>query len=153
MRLAVVACLAGALVTVACADGRGVLTAPSAAGVDSSLSASPRSGQIRVEKECSQFDDGFCTVTSSNVKAIEVGSRIYYLQPDLIETSAGSDVVLDVPGPGNNKADGNCKLADSVCTFWGGTGKFATFSATVEVSYLGGVDWGWVGTYSFNGRD
>jgi hypothetical protein len=154
MRFAVVGCLALALATVACADGRGVPTSPSATGADSSLAASPRSGQIRVVKECSKFEtDAFCTITSSNVKAIEVGSRIYYLQPNLVETPAGSDLVLDVPGPGNNKAYGNCKLADSECTFSGGTGKFTGFSATVEVSYLGGVDWVWVGTYSFNGRD
>ena len=34
-------------------------------------------------------------------------------------------------------------------TFAGGTGVFTWFHGTSPVSYLGGVDWGWGGTYSF----
>ena len=43
-----------------------------------SLSASPRSGDLHVTKECSEFNGTagtFCTITSSNLEAIEVGSR------------------------------------------------------------------------------
>src|SRR5439155_7679609 len=97
-----------------------------------SLSASPRSGDLHVTKECSGYTGGagsFCTITSSNVKAIEVGSRIVYLQPANLFTSSGSDVVLDPPGPGNNKAFGHCSLFLGVCTFSGGTGKFTWFDA------------------------
>jgi hypothetical protein len=131
-----------------------MLTGPSAvAAADSSVSASPRSGQIHVEKECSQFASGFCTITASDVEAVEIGSTITYLQPDQVGSSAGSPVVLDLPGPGNNKAYGNCSLASNVCTFSGGTGKFTHFSASVSVSYLGGVNWGWAGTYSFKPGD
>ena len=50
----------------------------------------------------------FCTITSSSLAAIPVGSRIIYLQPADLFTPAGSDVVLDTPGPGNNTAFGNC---------------------------------------------
>jgi hypothetical protein len=149
MRFAVNVCLAAALATVACAEGSGGLTGPTPTAASSTLSASPRSGELQVVKECSQYDLGFCTITSSNVKAIEVGSKIVYLQPDQVETPAGSAVILDPPGPGNNKAYGSCSLAVGVCTFSGGTGKFTHFSASVDVSYLGGVDWGWKGTYSF----
>ena len=153
MRFVAIGCLCvGALTTVACADGRAVPTGPGAtvAVVDASLSASPRSGDLRVTKECSEFDSGaFCTITSSNVKAIEIGSKIVYLQPDQVGTPSGSDVVLDPPGPGHNRAFGNCSLALAVCTFFGGTGKFNHFEATVRVSYLGGFDFGWDGTYSF----
>jgi hypothetical protein len=141
------------MATVACADGAGGLNGPTPAAANSGLSAAPRSGAISVVKECSQFESGFCTITSSNVKAVAVGSRIYYLQPDLVGTPEGSAVVLDVPGPGNNKARGNCSLAAGVCTFSGGTGAFTQFTARVNVSYLGGVDWGWVGTFSFDPRD
>jgi hypothetical protein len=143
----------GVLATVGCADGRGGPTGPSAtaAVVDASLSASPRSGALQVKKECSEFESGaFCTITSSNVKAIEVGSRVIYLQPAQVGTLSGSDVVLDPPGAGNNKAFGHCSLALGVCTFSGGTGKFTGFKASVNVSYLGGYDFGWDGTYSFN---
>ena len=62
---------------------------------------------------------------------------------------------LDLPGPGNNAAFGHCTLTASVsrCTFSGGTGKFTQFHATVAVSYLGGPDYGWDGTYSFSPQD
>ena len=162
MRFVVVGCLcAAALAAVGCADGRGGPTSPSAAAAGSaavapSLSASPRSGDLRVTKECSGYTGGagsFCAITSSNVKAIELDSKIIYLQPDQVETPLGSDVVLDPPGPGNNKAFGHCSLALGVCTFSGGTGKFRGFNATVQVSYLGGLDWGWEGTYSFSPGD
>jgi len=117
--------------------------------------SSPRTGALHVTKECSGYTGlagSFCTITSSNLKAIEVGSRIVYLQPADLFTPAGSDVVLDTPGPGNNAAFGNCSLGLGLCTFWGGTGKFTWFHANVDVSYLGGPDWAWNGTYSFGPR-
>ena len=118
MKFVVIGCLcAGALVAVGCADGGSVPTSPSAIpavsglaatapgnegttrpAVSPSLSASPRSGDLHVTKECSGYTGGagsFCMITSSNVKAIEVGSRILYLQPDQLFTPSGSDVVLD----------------------------------------------------------
>jgi hypothetical protein len=110
-----------------------------------------------VTKECSEYTGqagAFCTITSSSLDAIEVGSRVVYA------SAAGpagldSDVVLDPPGPGNNTAFGHCTLSAALsrCTFSGGTGKFTWFNASVEVSYLGGPDYGWDGTYSFTPRD
>jgi hypothetical protein len=177
MKFVVVGCLCGgALAAVGCADGRSVPTSPSAAAAVSglsatapgieetaraavapSLSASPRSGDLHVTKECSGFTGGagsFCTITSSNVKAIEVGSRILYLQPDQLFAPLGSDVVLDPPGPGNNTAFGHCSLALGVCTFSGGTGKFTGFHASVDVSHNDDYSlWYWEGTYSFSPQD
>jgi hypothetical protein len=177
MKFVALGCLcAGTLTAIGCADGRGVPTSPSATAavsglastapgiegtarpaVDPSLSASPRSGDLRVTKECSGYTGGagsFCTITSSNVKAIEVDSRILYLQPDQLFTPLGSDVVLDPPGPGNNTAFGNCSLALGVCTFSGGTGKFTSFHARVDVSPNSDYSlWYWVGTYSFSPQD
>ncbi len=118
--------------------------------------SSPRSGALVVTKECSGYTGlagSFCTITSSNLAAIEVGWRINYLQPADLFTPAGSDVVLDTPGPGNNAAFGNCSLGLGLCIFWGGTGKFTWFHANVDVSYLGGPDWEWNGTYSFSPDD
>jgi hypothetical protein len=98
----------------------------------------------------------FCTITSSNIKAIEVGSRVVYAQAPGA-TSLDSDVVLDTPGPGNNAAFGHCRLEFAtglgLCTFSGGTGTFNHFNATAHVSSLGGFDWAWEGTYSFVPRD
>jgi hypothetical protein len=182
MKFVAISCLcAGALAAVGCTDGRGLPTSPSATAavsdlaatargnegtagraVVASLSASPRSGDLRVEKECSE-DTGlagsWCTITSSNVKALEVGTRVIYLQASGA-TSLDSDIVLDTPGPGNNKAFGHCRVefatARGVCTFSGGTGKFTSFSGTARVSPFSDEDfinWHWEGTYSFSPRD
>ena len=128
-----------------------------AAALAPSVSASsPRSGALNVTKECSGYTGAagsFCTITSSGLPALEVGSKILYLQPAAFLTPAGSDVVLDLPGPGSNAAFGNCSLAVGHCTFWGGTGKFTWFHASVAVSHLGGLDWAWEGTYSFSPDD
>jgi hypothetical protein len=182
MQSVIIACLcAGTLAAVGCADGGSVPTKPSASAavsgfaatapgnqgpagpaVAAALSASPRSGDLRVTKECSE-DTGlagsFCTITSSNVKAIEVGSRVIYLQASGA-TSLDSDIVLDAPGPGNNKAFGHCRVdfatARGVCTFSGGTGKFTSFRGTADVSPFSDedlVNWHWDGTYSFSPRN
>ena len=100
----------------------------------------------------------FCTITSSNVDAIEVGSRVIYLTA---RGPAGldSDVILEPPGPGNNRAFGHCTLIAPVrlCTFSGGTGKFTHFQATATVSLPlggpGGPNFSWTGTYSFSPHD
>ena len=128
-----------------------------------SLSESfPRSGALHVTKECSQYTrlaGGFCTITSSNIKEIEVGSKVIYAiasGPTVLD----SDVVLDPPGPGNNTAFGHVVLAlaagHGTVTFSGGTGKFTHFNASVDVTRLGAPalkTWSWDGTYSFDPRD
>lgn len=140
----------------ACSD----TTAPKqlAPGVVSSATY-PRSGALHVTKDCSLYFGRVgdsCTITSSNVKEIEVGTRIIYASdaaPPLLDT----DVLLDTPGPGNNKAFGHCALnlqtGVGVCTLSGGTGKFTWIHASVAVSYLSGPDFAWDGTFSFNPRD
>jgi hypothetical protein len=121
----------------------------------------PRGGELHVTKECStwvgQAGDA-CTITSSNLPEIEVGSRVIYAQAaDFGTFTLDSDVVLDVPGPGNNVAFGHCHLdlltGLGLCTFSGGTGKFTHFAASVNVSPpTDGVNWHWEGTFSFNPR-
>ena len=124
--------------------------------VPSAVAASPRSGALHATKECSGFtgaSGSFCTITSSTLPAIAVGSKILYLDPGALLTPAGTDVVLDPPGPGNNTAFGRCSLAIGQCTFSGGTGKFTWFHASVAVSHLDGLNWAWDGTYSFAPND
>ena len=159
MQFAVIVCLCGgALATVGFAHGRSVPTGPRASAAVAagapSLSQSPRSGDLHITKECGDYQGNagdFCTITSSNVRGIDVGSKVVYGEA-LGATSLDSDVVLDPPGPGNNKAFGHCALnlltGLGVCTFSGGTGQFRHFDATAQVSYLGGFDWAWDGTYS-----
>ena len=55
-----------------------------AAGIAATTgSATPteRSGALHVTKECSEYDltaGSFCTITSSNIKAIRTGMRVVY---------------------------------------------------------------------------
>ena len=116
-------------------------------------SAPPRSGDLVVAKECSGFvnDPPYCTITSSNLAAIPEGSRIVYLDPAGLGTATGGAVVLDPPGPGNNKAFGACFLGSNPmhCEFSGGTGRFTWFQASVVVTVDNQGLWHWAGTYSF----
>ena len=125
----------------------GITTASALAG------SAPRSGDLVVTKECSGFvnDPPYCTITSSNLAAIPDGSRIIYLDPAGLGTATGSTVVLDPPGPGNNKAFGTCFLGSNPmhCEFSGGTGRFTWFHASVVVTVDGEGLWHWAGTYSF----
>ena len=166
---------AGALAAAACADGRVVPTSPSAsANVAGFTPATPgtqgaaaqadassvktRSGDLHITKDCTENTGqpgGFCRITSSNVEAVEVGSRIIYAEAPGA-TLLDSDIVLDLPGPGNNTAFGHCRLDRvarvGLCTFSGGTGKFTHFEASARVSHLGERNWAWEGTYSFSPR-
>jgi hypothetical protein len=123
----------------------------------SSSASSVRSGTFQGVKECTGFTGGagsFCEIVISNVKEIALHSRIYYLDPVSVFTPAGSDVVLDLPGPGNNAAYGHCALnlttLTGLCTFSGGTGKFTNFQGSFVVSDPFDKSWHLEGAYSFN---
>lgn len=117
-----------------------------------------RSGTLKVYKECSEYtgrSGSFCTIKTSTVKEIKAGSKVFYRQPQAL----ASDVVLDPPGPGNNKAYGRCSLnkaGNGKCVFTRGTGVFARFRATLRVRHLGDPSaspfWYWQGPYSFRGN-
>jgi hypothetical protein len=108
---------------------------------------------LHLTKECppstmqGQIGD-YCTVTSSNVARIPVGTKIFYAQA-AGSTSLDSDVIL-YTGP-RNTATGHCALEFATgvgqCTLSGGTGRLDGIRARVDVSYLGEYDWAWDGTY------
>lgn len=114
-----------------------------------------RSGSLHIFKDCSTYAGQagqICTITSSSLKQIPVGSTITYesaASPGLLDT----DVVLDPPGSGNNTAFGHCTLSLvtylGTCTLSGGTGKFTHFRAEVAVSPLTLPNFAWEGSYSF----
>jgi hypothetical protein len=127
------------------------------AGV-ASVSASEKhrkSGPLHATKECSQYTGlagSFCTITSSSLPEIKVGSKVLYDQA--AGTPAGmldSNIVLD-SGDGD-RAVGRCTLDFAtglgLCTFSDGTGRLAGFHARVDVSHLSGKDWAWDGAYRF----
>jgi hypothetical protein len=138
--------------------GLGVVTAVVAlAALAPGVAGSPRSGELLVTKECSEYSGqagSFCTFTSSNIKAIQSGDRIVYAEavgPGVLDT----DVVI-VAGPGNVAA-GHCTLVfaslPGLCTFAGGTGIFTHFRASAAVSVDATGLWHWDGTYSFSPQD
>jgi hypothetical protein len=102
-------------------------------------SASDRSGILKVYKECSEYTGSagsFCTIKSSNLEEIKPGSKVLYLQPAALT----SNVILDPPGQGNDKAFGRCSLnkaGNGTCVFTHGTGTFAGFHADLRVVHLG----------------
>jgi hypothetical protein len=118
--------------------------------------SSTRSGQLHVTKECSEYTgaaDSWCTITSSNLSAIAVGSRIVYLQSLLGDSATDSDLVV-VVGPGN-VALGHVHFPPSgpgIVTLSGGSGKFAHFHAHVKVTSNdpAGIVFHWDGPYWFS---
>jgi hypothetical protein len=132
---------------------------PVRTGVATVSASSERNRELHVTKECSQntrLPGGFCTITSSNLPAIKVGSKVYYTQNTGIPTAFAldSNVVLDA-GSGN-WAVGRCTLDLSfsgLCTFSDGTGQLTGLHARVAVSHTSGFDFRWDGTYSFRETD
>src|SRR5256885_5951426 len=58
-----------------------VVTGAVAVASSAGNTGSPRSGELHVTKNCSHYTGAagsFCTITSSNLNAIKVGSRVVY---------------------------------------------------------------------------
>jgi hypothetical protein len=118
------------------------------------------SGDLHVTKECSSYvgqAGGYCTITSSNLEAIPVGSKVIYehaLDYPILDT----DITLDPPGRGD-VAFGHVHLdlrsGAGVAVITGGTGELTGFNATVAVAPQPGVafGWQWAGTYGFTRQD
>jgi sugar lactone lactonase YvrE len=112
-----------------------------------------RGGQLHVRKECSQYAGkagDFCTITSSNLKAITAGSRVIYEEAPGA-TSLDTDIVLYRSA--RSRAFGHVVLdvatGTGTVTFDGGTGRFRQFRAAAWITNVGGVNFAWDGTYSF----
>jgi hypothetical protein len=128
-----------------------------------------QAGTIHVIKDCSQYNNNagdYCTIVSSNLRSIPPGAHVFYTQaapaanpgdPFATEynyVSLDSNVVLHVAT--GDWAVGRCTLnpdgATGLCTFSDGTGPLAGFTAHVNVSFAGGNNFRWDGTYSFSPR-
>ena len=128
-------------------------------GVMAVSASNAQNGQLHATKECSGYHNNAgdsCTIKSSNLGEIKVGSTVFYDQNAGIPVGLlDSNVVLDA-GYGN-RAVGRCTLDFAtrlgLCTFSDGTGEFAGFQARVDVSPpTSPTDpyWHWDGTYSFD---
>ena len=135
-----------------------VLILSSGWGTYSASAISGRKGDLHVTKECSAYTGAagsFCTITSSNIAEIKIGSKVFYDQEAGIPAGLlDSNVIVDA-GNGN-RAVGRCTLdlgtKEGLCTFTDGTGDLAGFRARVAVSGFPApdfVDFHWDGTYSF----
>ena len=112
--------------------------------------------EFHATKDCSGatgLAGGFCTFRSSNVKAITVGSKIFYLQA-ASKTALDSDIAIFVKR--GSVATGHCLLRFAtgvgLCTVSNGTGTLAGFHARVRVTADSSIPklWHWDGTYGFN---
>jgi hypothetical protein len=125
-----------------------------AALAPAALAASPRSGDLQITKECSQFNGqpgGFCTITSSNINAIKPGSKVVYASGPGVSSL---DTDITIVRQGNSIAYGHVFLdfatGTGTVTLDGGTGQFRGFEASAVVTYTSGPNWAWNGTYSFS---
>ena len=132
-------------------------TLSASADRSSSNESVARSGDFTATKECSTYGGAagqFCTITSSNLKEIPVGTRVTYLSALGANGRLDSRIVLDPPGPGNNQAFGHVVLSyvPPIGQVWldGGTGKFQHIQANVAVTHLTGRNWLWHGSYSYS---
>ena len=115
-----------------------------------------RRGKLHVTKDCSAYTGeagSFCTINTSNLPEIAVGSKVFYFQGIIGSTGLlDSNIVLDA-GDGD-RAVGRCTLDLvtnlALCTFSEGTGKFRGFHARIDGSPdPDGVNYDWDGTYYF----
>lgn len=107
-------------------------------------------------KDCSGFTGlvgAYCTIRSSNVKALKVGSKIFYVQ-EAGKTALDSDAVIYVKR--GSVATGHCLLRHAtgvgLCSMSDGTGTLAGLRLRVRVRASSSIPglWHWDGTYSFN---
>ena len=112
--------------------------------------------EFHATKDCSGFTGlvgAYCTIRSSNVKALEVGSKIFYVQ-EAGKTALDSDTVVYVKR--GSVATGHCFLRHAtgagLCTMSDGTGTLAGFQFRVRVRASSSIPklFHWDGTYSFN---
>jgi len=124
-----------------------------------SLTAAGRSGRIQATKSCEGTYFGqpgeWCTISSSDVGPLPVGSRFLYSQAAGVPAGLlDSNVVLDAGG--GNRAVGRCTLdmgtGVGLCTFHEGTGQFIGFEARIDVNCATG-DCTLDGSYKFRPND
>ena len=115
-----------------------------------------RTGTLHLTKECSEYTgqaNSFCTVASSNLDAIPVGSKFVYAQA--MTAAGGLDTDITVTTPNGERVDGHVVLDGATQTgtvrLAGGTGELADLSADLVVALLAAPTYQWDGQYSYGG--
>jgi hypothetical protein len=135
-----------------------LLAALAFSGTAASSQSQPSRGTkaFHATKDCSGFTGlvgAYCTIRSSNVKALKVGSKIFYVQ-EAGKTALDSDTIIYVER--GSVATGHCFLRHAtgvgLCTISDGTGTLAGFRFRVRVAADTSVPglYHWDGTYSFS---
>ena len=113
----------------------------------------PRGGTLHVTKECSEYTGqagSFCTITSSNVDGIPVGSKVVYAEG---MTASGLDTDIVVNTPNGAVANGHVILDGATMTgtvtLAGGAGDLADLKADLVVAPLTEPNYSWDGPYSY----
>ena len=99
-----------------------------------------REGTANLMADCSTYTGAagsFCTVTSSNIAEMPVGTVAYHIQPaNIVAGLLDTNVVYDA-GNGN-RAIGHCTTdlvsLTGLCQFTDGTGQLAGFEARINVA-------------------
>jgi hypothetical protein len=120
----------------------------------STSTSATRSGTLHVEKECSEYTGeagSFCTIVSSNLDAIPVGSKVVYTEAATEAGGLDTDIVVETPNGetvhGHVVLDGATQTG--TVTLGGGTGELATLAADLEVAPLAAPTYSWDGRYSY----
>jgi hypothetical protein len=112
------------------------------ASSSSTVPVDPNATPIHLVKDCSEFTGetpSHCTISSSDYAPIPVGARVNYLGPLLVNPHfLASNVAVDhangSTATGFCSFDGRPTQARGLCTFWGGTGALAGFTAIFVVT-------------------
>jgi hypothetical protein len=134
-----------------------VVAAAIVATAGSAMHPKPRSGQLHITKECSEYKGtvgSFCTITSSNIRVIEPGMKVVYLavpengvlDSDIVLSSGHDGASLGHVVLNLGTAQGRVRLSV-------GTGRFKHFRAHAVVSVDDEGVWHWDGRYSFARSD
>jgi hypothetical protein len=113
-----------------------------------------RSGTLHLTKECSEYTGeagSFCTIASSNLDAIPVGSKVVYAEGATATGGLDTDIVVKTPDGdtvyGHVVLDGATQ--NGTVTLAGGTGELATLKADLVVAPLAEPSYSWDGPYSY----
>lgn len=158
--------LAALLILSGCGSGAGPsLTSPVAPTSTSAASATttptppasppatmpvdPNTTPIHLVKDCGSFTGeipSYCSISSSDYAPIPVGAKFNYLGPLLTNPHfLSSNVVIDhargSTATGFCTFDGRPTQARGLCSFWGGTGALAGFTAIFVVTIDATGEW------------